>query len=740
MADSERHPRVISPNPRLSRDEIANQPFPQAFRGLSEPAVRAFLRKLADEFDALRTRQAELQDEIAQLQDQLEHAPVVEGVERQASDDDLLSAVGDETARVLRSAKESAEEIRRNAEERAAETLHEAHEEARALREQAEQSASDRTREADEASAEILREAEKLARELQEGAEARAAEFVTQSETEARAELESARRRSAELVAEGQAARDRLLNELHRRRDALEGQIEGLRSGRDRLLEAYKVVKQTFDEATEALRSADAPTVAPSPPPERPRVTSPALPVQPPSYDEPEPEPKPAPTPTVEAEAAEAEGAEGDAAEEEAETPKGPPKVAAFSLGELPHAPEAPGARESDAGVGADMPATEPAWESDSETAARGEASGAETSGDSDDLESGTAADSSASDAGGQAPEGSTEEDVTGGDAQEPEADGDVSDSREPEEEDPAGGAEDREQAEKPGPRDVDAIFAKLKAEKGEEADESEHDESEPAEPEEASAAEISDADEAPVTPTAPDIDLLRRRDETVDTLVDETVKQVKRVVRDEQNVVLEAIREHKKGVPSADDVLPSVADQDQAFAEAVGESLAGACAAGEDVARSLGVAGPANGSGAGRRQRTGELAAVMARQLMDPLRGKLGDALREAAGVDGSDVAERIRSRYREWKGQRIETNVRDVLTAAFARGLFDAVPEGVLLRWVPGDAAPCPDCADNALEHTTRGKKFPTGHLLPPAHPGCRCLVLPEEVPAESVPAGAN
>lgn len=694
MADSERHPRVISTNPRLSRDEIANQPFPQAFRGLSEPAVRAFLRKLADEFDALRTRQADLQDEIAQLQDQLEHAPVVEG---RGDDDDLLSVMGDETARVLRSAKESAEEIRRNAEERVAETLHEAHEEARALREQAEQTASERTREADEASAEILREAEKLARELQEGAEARAAEFVTQSETEARAELESARRHSAELVAEGQAARDRMLNELHRRRETLESQIEGLRSGRDRLLEAYKVVKQTFDQATEALRSTDAPTVGSGPPPERPRVTSPALPVQPPPYDEepepePEPESKPAPTPTIEAEqvAAEeeqvADEAEQVADEAEEEEPPAPPKVSAFSLGELPE--DVSTTRESDEGVRPDAPTTEP------------------------------------------------------------EPAGEVEEAEGEEEEDAPGGGQEPEQADKPGPKDVEAIFAKLKAETPEEPEEAEAPEPEKAEAdaEEPPAAETPepretpDADEAPVAPTAPDTDLLRRRDEALNALVDETVKQVKRVVRDEQNVVLEAIREHKKGTPSADDVLPTVTDQDQAFAEAVGEPLAAACAAGEDVARSLGVAGPSNGSGAGRKQRTGELAAIMARQLMDPLRGKLGDALREAAGADDSDVAERIRSRYREWKGQRIETNVRDILTAAFARGLFDAVPEGVLLRWVPGDTAPCPDCADNALEHTARGKKFPTGHLLPPAHPGCRCLVLPEEVPAESVPAGAS
>ena len=49
--------------------------------------------------------------------------------------------------------------------------------------------------------------------------------------------------------------------------------------------------------------------------------------------------------------------------------------------------------------------------------------------------------------------------------------------------------------------------------------------------------------------------------------------------------------------------------------------------------------------------------------------------------------------------------------------------------LEWVAvagsGDA-PCPDCEDNGLSGPQQpDQEFPTGHLHPPAHPGCRCLL---------------
>src|SRR5439155_6886933 len=53
-------------------------------------------------------------------------------------------------------------------------------------------------------------------------------------------------------------ARERVLGDLVRRRALLSAQIEELRGGRDRLLDAYRTVKRTFLEATEALAQVEA--------------------------------------------------------------------------------------------------------------------------------------------------------------------------------------------------------------------------------------------------------------------------------------------------------------------------------------------------------------------------------------------------------------------------------------------------------------------------------------------------
>jgi hypothetical protein len=66
-------------------------------------------------------------------------------------------------------------------------------------------------------------------------------------------------------------------------------------------------------------------------------------------------------------------------------------------------------------------------------------------------------------------------------------------------------------------------------------------------------------------------------------------------------------------------------------------------------------------------------------------------------------------------------------MLASAWTRGVYDAVPEQAVLWWVPFEEGSCPDCDDNALEPTVKGKQFPTGQALPPAHPGCRCLLAP-------------
>ena len=81
----------------------------------------------------------------------------------------------------------------------------------------------------------------------------------------------------------------------------------------------------------------------------------------------------------------------------------------------------------------------------------------------------------------------------------------------------------------------------------------------------------------------------------------------------------------------------------------------------------------------------------------------------------------------------QLVEATRHHVL-AAFGWGQCTVRPAGSPVRWVPDPAqVACPDCEDDALAGTVpSGGPFPTGHTHPPAHPGCRCLVIGARVGA--------
>lgn len=73
---------------------------------------------------------------------------------------------------------------------------------------------------------------------------------------EAEALIAEAKEEGRRLVGEAQMVRRRMLEDLARRRRALRQQIEQLRGGRERLLEAYEVVGHTMREATAELSAA----------------------------------------------------------------------------------------------------------------------------------------------------------------------------------------------------------------------------------------------------------------------------------------------------------------------------------------------------------------------------------------------------------------------------------------------------------------------------------------------------
>ena len=120
---------------------------------------------------------------------------------------------------------------------------------------------------------------------------------------------------------------------------------------------------------------------------------------------------------------------------------------------------------------------------------------------------------------------------------------------------------------------------------------------------------------------------------------------------------------------------------------------------------------------------------------MIEPLRERVSRSLDETEG-DLDELTERLRALYREWKGQRVTDTVSHYVAAAYARGVFDAVPTSALVRWVVDRSAPvCPDADDNALAGPLpKGEAFPTGHSCPPAHPGCRCIIVPVSIAAGS------
>jgi hypothetical protein len=121
---------------------------------------------------------------------------------------------------------------------------------------------------------------------------------------------------------------------------------------------------------------------------------------------------------------------------------------------------------------------------------------------------------------------------------------------------------------------------------------------------------------------------------------------------------------------------------------------------------------------------------AVLDEWLILPLRERLERCVNDGDG-DNAAIAKRARSVYREWKTQHIDEQLDDVIRAAHGNGAFAAIEPGSAVAWVSDRShAVCADCDDNTLGGAVAaGETFPTGHRFPPAHLGCRCLLLPAE-----------
>lgn len=220
---------------------------------------------------------------------------------------------------------------------------------------------------------------------------------------------------------------------------------------------------------------------------------------------------------------------------------------------------------------------------------------------------------------------------------------------------------------------------------------------------------------------------LAAERDDLLDPIIARMARRLKRALQDDQNLLLHRLRsdsgEYRQELLSSED------EQRRGLVEASVDFLGDAFDAGESLARQqLGTEDVVPDATEINRSAVGTGAQELADTVVTLLRRRLLEEDVEGPGPSEDEAAELVSAAYREWRGERIERLVGDHVIGAFSSGVRAASGKAPL-RWIvsgPDDA--CADCDDNALaEAIAEGERFPTGHLHPPAHAGCRCLVVP-------------
>jgi DivIVA domain-containing protein len=285
--------------------------------------------------------------------------------------------------------------------------------------------------------------------------------------------------------------------------------------------------------------------------------------------------------------------------------------------------------------------------------------------------------------------------------------------------------------------RDVGALFEKLRSGQSDDAPS----------PQPESAAAADDAPAAASSPVEPTADTpaaaepgaepeaqaevesddtgepaTAARDAALAETADDLVRRGKRALQDEQNDLLDGLR-RQRGKIDTGKVLPALEDQLARWAHVLQPAVDTAYAAG---AGSVGAEAGGGPVGSAPRALLTELATGVVSPLRERLESSLGSVDTRTPADTEIAIAQSLGARYREWRGEQLEGVLGDALAVAYSRGVFDAAPDGARLRWVPAVVGKCPDCDDNALEPTVKGSEFPTGQPHPPAHPGCRCLLV--------------
>ena len=647
---------------------VGSAAFPTNRRGFDQGEVRDFLRMVAAELARLQERERFLENELRTMQTRGMSAP------GRLDEETVTTLLGEEAARVLTTARDASTQIRDRAEESA-------------------------TR--------LVKDAAEDAARIRESAMIEAARINEDAAHDAEAEIEMAKQQGRDMVNEARAYREKVLSELSRRRDAARGQIEQLLHGRDRLLNAFERARLASEDVINGLTEA---------------------------HDEPEfivdLTPTTGPVPIVNPEHSPVKVFDHETADV-AETVE----VAVSTTVIFDHETAEVIESTSITDVVVEIPEseiTEPevvvedvidvadviteVVEEIIETAVISAEHPVHGLSRFDDaaieppMVEETPAEINQTNVVSLFGRGRRGNEV-------PEV---------PEVPEVVVAAEEKAPKATSG---VDDIFAKLRA--GTTADvAAKVDTAEPAIQEQAVTTETVTKEAAPKKKSKPQQEIIAanparfaERDEALSSLVVTMARKLKRVLADEQNNVLEHLR-GKRSSLEMDAILGTPEEHASRYAESIAEDTMAAAGSG---AKSVKVAG-----GSSRRVTQKAVASHVKDSVTAGLVAGFREDTRIAIGEAEGDreiLASLMRDVYRKWKTDLIDQHVDDLACTAYSKGGFLALEPQTRVSWmVDPEAACCSECEDNSLAGAvTKGEEFPTGHAMPPAHPGCRCLVCP-------------
>ncbi len=237
----------------IDPESLARKSFDTAFRGFDPEQVRTYLAAAGDALRSARERVYALETALADMEKrsraaeaelkrraaevpQVVDVPMPSLAELESGE--LAKLVGDETARVIETARGAASEI-----------VERAHAEREEIVVDAEKLATDLAAAAEATLAERREGIAAEVAELLARAEARAEEITDDAVAEATAVADRTRLEALDLIDEAKALRRRLLEDLARRRHQARGQLELLQAGHDRLLESFAAVREAIEPA-----------------------------------------------------------------------------------------------------------------------------------------------------------------------------------------------------------------------------------------------------------------------------------------------------------------------------------------------------------------------------------------------------------------------------------------------------------------------------------------------------------